>query len=179
MPVVLMFDGPSLGGFVCPATITSSQLWKMGQVSANDEIRFKRQTLGINLSEDTILQFLRQMWSKKYEKYASRPILISKKASLMSRCRPCWVIHICECDDKHKQYTRLSTIIGNISMQQLISETYWMSACRAQSQFRNHWLSPQLLIKPDCSCRGGILGESKIWPGDRIVEECSKGDKIC
>ena len=46
MPVVLMFDGPSLGGFVCPATITSSQLWKMGQVAANDQILFKRQTLG-------------------------------------------------------------------------------------------------------------------------------------
>ena len=46
MPVVLMFDGPSLGGFVCPATITSSELWKMGQVSANDTVQFKRVTLG-------------------------------------------------------------------------------------------------------------------------------------
>ena len=31
-PVVLTVDGPSLGGFVCPATITQSQLWKIGQV---------------------------------------------------------------------------------------------------------------------------------------------------
>ena len=46
MPVVLMFDGPSLGGFVCPATITSSELWKMGQVAANDTVKFKRLTLG-------------------------------------------------------------------------------------------------------------------------------------
>lgn len=46
MPVALMFDGPSLGGFVCPATITSSQIWKMGQVSANDTVHFKRMTLG-------------------------------------------------------------------------------------------------------------------------------------
>ncbi|KAK9819502.1 hypothetical protein WJX74_000026 [Apatococcus lobatus] len=45
MPVALMFDGPSLGGFVCPATITSTEIWKMGQVSANDRIRFKRLTL--------------------------------------------------------------------------------------------------------------------------------------
>ena len=45
--MVLMFDGPSLGGFVCPATVTSSQLWKMGQVTANDTIRFKRVTLGV------------------------------------------------------------------------------------------------------------------------------------
>ena len=49
MPVVLMFDGPSLGGFVCPATITSSQIWKMGQVAANDTIHFKRLTLGESL----------------------------------------------------------------------------------------------------------------------------------
>lgn len=46
MPVALMFDGPSLGGFVCPATITSTEIWKMGQVSANDKVRFKRLTLG-------------------------------------------------------------------------------------------------------------------------------------
>ena len=32
MPIVLTCDGPSLGGFVCPATILSTELWKMGQV---------------------------------------------------------------------------------------------------------------------------------------------------
>ena len=47
MPVALMFDGPSLGGFVCPATITSAQLWKMGQVQAKDAVRFKPLTLGV------------------------------------------------------------------------------------------------------------------------------------
>lgn len=46
MPVALMFDGPSLGGFVCPCTITSTQLWKMGQVSPNDTVLFKPVTLG-------------------------------------------------------------------------------------------------------------------------------------
>lgn len=46
MPVALMFDGPSLGGFVCPATITSTELWKMGQVSAKDTVHFKPITLG-------------------------------------------------------------------------------------------------------------------------------------
>ncbi|KAK9838176.1 hypothetical protein WJX81_006705 [Elliptochloris bilobata] len=45
MPVALMFDGPSMGGFVCPATIPSAQLWKMGQVSAKDEVLFKPLTL--------------------------------------------------------------------------------------------------------------------------------------
>ena len=46
MPVALMFDGPSMGGFVCPCTIPSAQLWKMGQVSAKDEVLFKPLTLG-------------------------------------------------------------------------------------------------------------------------------------
>jgi allophanate hydrolase subunit 2 len=32
MPVILMVDGPSLGGFVCAATIVSTELWKIGQV---------------------------------------------------------------------------------------------------------------------------------------------------
>ena len=45
MPVALMHDGPSLGGFVCPATITSSALWKMGQCRAGDGIVFKPTTL--------------------------------------------------------------------------------------------------------------------------------------
>ncbi len=46
MPIVLEVDGPSLGGFVCPATIPSTQLWKMGQVSAKDVVYFKPMTLG-------------------------------------------------------------------------------------------------------------------------------------
>ena len=41
MPVILGPDGPSLGGFVCPATIVQAELWKMGQLKAGDKIRFK------------------------------------------------------------------------------------------------------------------------------------------
>lgn len=40
MPVVLGPDGPSLGGFVCPATVIEADLWKMGQVDPGDTIRF-------------------------------------------------------------------------------------------------------------------------------------------
>jgi hypothetical protein len=32
MPVVLTIDGPSLGGFMCPVTVISSEMWKMGSV---------------------------------------------------------------------------------------------------------------------------------------------------
>jgi urea carboxylase len=40
MPVILGPDGPSLGGFVCPATIVTAELWKIGQLRAGDKIRF-------------------------------------------------------------------------------------------------------------------------------------------
>jgi len=45
MPVILGPDGPSLGGFVCPATILHDELWKMGQLRPGDLVRF-------NLSRD-------------------------------------------------------------------------------------------------------------------------------
>lgn len=41
-----MVDGPSLGGFVCPATITTTELWKMGQVRPGDSVRFRKLTVG-------------------------------------------------------------------------------------------------------------------------------------
>lgn len=42
MPILLGPDGPSLGGFVCPAVIVSDELWKMGQLKAGDRVRFVR-----------------------------------------------------------------------------------------------------------------------------------------
>lgn len=41
MPVILGPDGPSLGGFVCPATIISSELWKVGQLRPGDKVKFR------------------------------------------------------------------------------------------------------------------------------------------
>ncbi|NUS74624.1 MAG: 5-oxoprolinase/urea amidolyase family protein, partial [Streptomyces sp.] len=40
MPVLLGPDGPSLGGFVCPATILSTERWKLGQLRPGDTVRF-------------------------------------------------------------------------------------------------------------------------------------------
>jgi len=45
MPVILGPDGPSLGGFVCPATLVSAELWKLGQLKAGDKVRFRAVTL--------------------------------------------------------------------------------------------------------------------------------------
>ncbi len=40
MTVILGPDGPSLGGFVCPATIVAADRWKMGQLRPGDRVRF-------------------------------------------------------------------------------------------------------------------------------------------
>jgi len=40
MPVILGPDGPSLGGFVCPATVITADLWQLGQLKAGDRVRF-------------------------------------------------------------------------------------------------------------------------------------------
>jgi urea carboxylase len=45
MPVILGPDGPSLGGFVCPATIIEADLWKVGQLKPGDTVRFHAVTL--------------------------------------------------------------------------------------------------------------------------------------
>lgn len=41
MPVILGPDGPSLGGFVCPATVITADLWKLGQLKAGAKVRFE------------------------------------------------------------------------------------------------------------------------------------------
>jgi urea carboxylase len=39
-PIILGPDGPSLGGFVCPAVVASGELWKTGQLRPGDTVRF-------------------------------------------------------------------------------------------------------------------------------------------
>jgi urea carboxylase len=42
MPILLGPDGPSLGGFVCPATVVSGERWKLGQLRPGDTVRLVR-----------------------------------------------------------------------------------------------------------------------------------------
>ena len=39
-PIILGPDGPSLGGFVCPAVVAGGDLWKLGQLRPGDKLRF-------------------------------------------------------------------------------------------------------------------------------------------
>jgi len=62
MPVILGPDGPSLGGFVCPATIIQAELWKIGQLKAGDKVRFLRVSqeyaASCELAQNTLVQTL-------------------------------------------------------------------------------------------------------------------------
>jgi urea carboxylase len=42
MPILLGPDGPSLGGFVCPAVVTKDDLWKLGQLRPGDKVSFRK-----------------------------------------------------------------------------------------------------------------------------------------
>ncbi|MEC8621323.1 MAG: urea carboxylase [Pseudomonadota bacterium] len=41
MPVILGPDGPSLGGFVCPAVVINADRWKLGQLVPGDEVQLQ------------------------------------------------------------------------------------------------------------------------------------------
>ena len=45
MPVLLGPDGPSLGGFVCPATVLTTDRWKLGQLRPGDTVSFRPVTV--------------------------------------------------------------------------------------------------------------------------------------
>jgi len=58
MPIILGPDGPSLGGFVCPAVVVEAEIWKLGQLRAGDRVRFRRldlPTAAAALAEQDIL----------------------------------------------------------------------------------------------------------------------------
>ncbi|WP_077531016.1 urea carboxylase [Vreelandella utahensis] len=88
MPVILTRDGPSLGGFVCPVTIASAELWKVGQVKPGDTIQFVPMDMDTAMAltqqrEDTIATLQHQpepAWQPprlEPEKEASATILAS------------------------------------------------------------------------------------------------------
>ncbi|WP_460200310.1 urea carboxylase, partial [Scytonema sp. NUACC21] len=59
MPIILGLDGPSLGGFVCPATITEAELWKIGQLKPGNTVQFRRLSFDRALHQE--LQLNRQI----------------------------------------------------------------------------------------------------------------------
>jgi urea carboxylase len=62
MPILLGPDGPSLGGFVCPATVVSCELWKLGQLKPGARVRFVPIALeqAVELEEDQVESLARR-----------------------------------------------------------------------------------------------------------------------
>jgi urea carboxylase len=62
LPVILGPDGPSLGGFVCLATLAHAELWKMGQLRPGDTVRFHQisaaEAQALEVSQDALIRDL-------------------------------------------------------------------------------------------------------------------------
>jgi urea carboxylase len=69
MPIILGPDGPSLGGFVCPATLAKAELWKLGQLKAGDKVRF----VPIDEDEAARLRDIEERWIKTLRRNTSPP----------------------------------------------------------------------------------------------------------
>jgi urea carboxylase len=74
MPVILGPDGPSLGGFVCPATVIQADLWKLGQLRAGDKIHFMPVSLEDAMAlEKAQTQSIKQL-DNKHSDWQTQPI---------------------------------------------------------------------------------------------------------
>ena len=40
-PIILVNDGPSMGGFIVPFTVPSASFWKLGQAKPNEKFKFR------------------------------------------------------------------------------------------------------------------------------------------
>ncbi|HYB98841.1 MAG TPA: urea carboxylase [Candidatus Limnocylindrales bacterium] len=61
MPVILGPDGPSLGGFVCPAVVIHADLWKLGQLSPGDTVTFR----AVSTEEATSADHAQAAWLQR------------------------------------------------------------------------------------------------------------------
>ena len=87
MPVILGPDGPSLGGFVCPAVIAAAEIWKIGQLRPGDAVRFRavslEQARKLDEELDAAIETLSGDWPKLPEDaHREEPVLRSARGVL-------------------------------------------------------------------------------------------------
>jgi urea carboxylase len=90
MPVILGPDGPSLGGFVCPAVVVNAELWKLGQLKSGDTVRFQRlaadQAEQLHAALELSLQTLATPLPSLPSKWGCEPAIARRhSASVLSR----------------------------------------------------------------------------------------------
>ncbi|CAA9302225.1 Urea carboxylase [uncultured Coleofasciculus sp.] len=81
MPIILGPDGPSLGGFVCPATIVQAELWKIGQLKPGNTVRFQRLTLAKALQQEFAQ-------NEQIKTLVNQPIISSDRVSKATLSHP-------------------------------------------------------------------------------------------
>ena len=80
MPVILGPDGPSLGGFVCPATVIEADRWKLGQLKAGDKITFQAVTIeDARQAETTLTDNINALL------FSDNPISIAQPSPIIER----------------------------------------------------------------------------------------------
>ena len=90
MPVILGPDGPSLGGFVCPATVIRADRWKLGQLRPGDHVRFVPVTIEEALErQEEVGEWLSQIRARS-------PTTPFTPATVRSSVRPDPVLEVCE-----------------------------------------------------------------------------------
>lgn len=92
MPVILGPDGPSLGGFVCPVTVISADLWKLGQLAPGNTIEF------VPVSLDAAIAAW-QAQNKLFAESTFTPVNLNSEAIHSP------IIKISQADDEPKQVT--------------------------------------------------------------------------
>jgi len=85
MPVILGPNGPSLGGFVCPATIVEAEIWKTGQLKAGDLVRFRRlsavQAEGLRVQVERCVETLSSPLPDRPESVKEDAVISNKPAT--------------------------------------------------------------------------------------------------
>ncbi|KAH0835743.1 allophanate hydrolase subunit 2-domain-containing protein [Lanmaoa asiatica] len=66
-PVILTQEGPDMGGYVCACTVTSGDLWKLGQLSPGSTVMFKR----ISWAEAQIGAQAARLWTEDVQSAVS------------------------------------------------------------------------------------------------------------
>lgn len=94
MPIILGPDGPSLGGFVCPAVIVQAELWKIGQLKPGDSVRFYPLT-----AEYALL--LEQQQDEMIRTLDTKPVELDIPAPPINRGNP--VLHCIPADNQQVQ----------------------------------------------------------------------------
>ena len=78
MPILLGPDGPSLGGFVCPAVVATDELWKLGQLRPGDRVRFERRVPPSlpSLGDDAVVRRLEGEVAVSYRRAGDANLLV-------------------------------------------------------------------------------------------------------